>query len=687
MANYVSKHTGAQIDAAVENVGVLEGKVTTLSEEIDALKENGGGSWDEKDANKVVGINDNGVEAPMTVGAGLRVEDVAQKNIVFGDWENGHYGSNGQWNATSTGKTHAGINQKFPAEPSTTYTASGTSNLATTNLYILQWDKHGALVANSGAQTIQKKLPYTFQTKENTAYVGVYVYDSANGNLQDIIPDNFMIEVGNSATEYEPYNPTKTIKAEVTADMFLGLEDYTEEAESTYIDPAVFQNATISNTGVYTPLTTGKTVLSTKEFFPAEANTTYNFRFDADMTISGVYIAFYADDNESAYLSTQSVYTVVGNVEYTCPDGSKYARFRLYNEETPVEQMQPRNIIISISGQDVYPIQDRVIRLDRLDTVKIFEAMRYAGLVKGGAPVPEYYYDNGYISQKCERIKELYDTCAGNGDAFYFVTDQHWHINAHNSPALMNMIAKQTNVYKVFCGGDTGDSPSIEYAKEMESAMGKDVRYAMGNHDYFDTDGHKLCRIFDANKTDQIGNAYRHYYYVDNQQQKIRYVVLSCYDYNEETDAIVGAYEDAQIAWLRDAALDVEDDWVVVVFTHILDGMGNTAAVKEVLTSATCDIACVIHGHLHKDQITHLSNGIPVVGTTCDKCDPWISGGENMEPWLSNRVRGTITEQAFDVVVLDKEQRKLTFVRIGAPADNMVDGTSTGTVEERVVTY
>ena len=34
MANYVSNHTGAQIDAAVENVGVLDGKVTTLSEEI-----------------------------------------------------------------------------------------------------------------------------------------------------------------------------------------------------------------------------------------------------------------------------------------------------------------------------------------------------------------------------------------------------------------------------------------------------------------------------------------------------------------------------------------------------------------------------------------------------------------------------------------------------------------------------
>lgn len=34
MANYVSKHTGAQIDTAVEQVGVLDGKVNTLSEEM-----------------------------------------------------------------------------------------------------------------------------------------------------------------------------------------------------------------------------------------------------------------------------------------------------------------------------------------------------------------------------------------------------------------------------------------------------------------------------------------------------------------------------------------------------------------------------------------------------------------------------------------------------------------------------
>jgi hypothetical protein len=95
-----------------------------------------------------------------------------------------------------------------------------------------------------------------------------------------------------------------------------------------------------------------------------------------------------------------------------------------------------------------------------------------------------------------------------------------------------------------------------------------------------------------------------------------------------------------------------------------------------------------MQGHAHLDRIVHTPGGIPVVLTTSDKYMPWMSGETNNEPWLSEtRTVGTITEQAFDVVVLDKDARKLTFVRIGAPADNWVDGTSTGTVEERVVTY
>jgi hypothetical protein len=211
-----------------------------------------------------------------------------------------------------------------------------------------------------------------------------------------------------------------------------------------------------------------------------------------------------------------------------------------------------------------------------------------------------------------------------------------------------------------------------------------------------------LCRVLDSGKENQIGNPYRHYYYVDNHQQKIGYVVLSPFDLNPDDGSNIVGYEAEQIAWVTNEALNLTADWTVVVFSHALyypnktDGTDTkmtpwptgAADIVAALDAAIPDVACVLQGHIHLDRVAHTPGGIPVVATVCDKYMPWMSGETNNEPWLSEgRTVDTITEQAFDVVVLDKAQRQLTFVRIGAPADNWTDGVSTGTVEERVVTY
>jgi hypothetical protein len=312
--------------------------------------------------------------------------------------------------------------------------------------------------------------------------------------------------------------------------------------------------------------------------------------------------------------------------------------------------------------------------------------------------VPDYYHENDYLDNKCARIRELLDGCAGNGDAFFFVTDQHWPLNAKQSPALIRYIASKVRIPRLFSGGDTADYVSEEYASLLSEAYAGKIHHAVGNHDYFSPmNGNKIAYIFDMGKTEQVGSAERHYYYVDNPQQKVRYVVLSVYD--NQDGALVSGIEAEQATWATEIAFDVDDDWTVIVLGHALYYTTNPpptgyfgwpegmADIVRALEAATFDTACLIGGHMHKDGICHTPEGIPSVTVTCDKCDPWASGGVDQEPWLSTRVRGTITEQAFDVVVLDKAQRKLTFVRIGAPADNMVDGTSTGAVEERVVTY
>jgi hypothetical protein len=95
----------------------------------------------------------------------------------------------------------------------------------------------------------------------------------------------------------------------------------------------------------------------------------------------------------------------------------------------------------------------------------------------------------------------------------------------------------------------------------------------------------------------------------------------------------------------------------------------------------------VVQGHTHHDRITHTTGGIPVIITACDKYEPWVEGDVNHEPWLATRVAGTITEQAFDIVVLDKDARELHFYRIGGDAFNGIDDDPGEPVNLRTVTY
>lgn len=79
------------------------------------------------------------------------------------------------------------------------------------------------------------------------------------------------------------------------------------------------------------------------------------------------------------------------------------------------------------------------------------------------------------------------------------------------------------------------------------------------------------------------------------------------------------------------------------------------------------DIACVIAGHMHFDGLGATSGGVPIFITTCDKYVPYPGADDYLE---SQRTLGTITEQAFDVFIVDKKSKKITAVRIGCPADN-----------------
>lgn len=640
-----------------------------------------------------------------SLGDGLKLSKIAGKNIVFGEWEPGGYDKDGVWKSAGENSPNVGIKERFPVTPGDTYTVSCSRLLTTatfSTMYVVQYDEEGNHISNINYVFSPSSVIYaTFTVDVATHYISIYFYGEGGTDYRSYLPENVMIEKGSVATEYEPYCPSGiSLEVDRYKDK-MSETDYTKEIATSVIDDALFKNAIISNTGgKYSELATGKSYAACKEFIPVIPGTEYTFKFTTNKVGLALYVDFYAGKNEDARISRAVNYygqTYDGVIEFTTPETASYVRFLFYGEGEDYVNVKPSNMLLYVTGTKPVQANTRVIIPERLDIAGIHEKMVSEGFVDGDMSVPAYYNTDSYLGAKVTRIRELLDGCAGNGDAFMFVTDQHWELNAQQSPALMNHIARRVHIPRIFSGGDTADGIHEQYANALSAAFDGDIHHCSGNHDWFGTmDGNKLAYIWDVGKREQIGNAKRHYYYVDNPQQSIRYIVLC--SFSNETGSLVTAYDTEQIEWLRDVALNVEEGWTVLVITHSLYyGFGEEAtfvpspegasSIIEVLDAATCDVACVLSGHAHLDRICHTPGGIPVVVTTCDKYSPWIDGETNMEPWMETRVKGTITEQAFDVVVLDKAQRQLTFVRIGAPADNWTDGTSTGTVEERVVTY
>lgn len=334
--------------------------------------------------------------------------------------------------------------------------------------------------------------------------------------------------------------------------------------------------------------------------------------------------------------------------------------------------------------------------------IKLYNTFAYRAFANSGSvQVPSYYETNDYISGKAARINALGKS---GDDVFAFITDIHWEMNARNSPALISYLSDNCALHKIFNGGDVANASLLQVYKKYRKSVDGKVYHVAGNHDWFSpTNGKDLYYCMDSANNDQIGDAFGHYYYVDNVQQKIRYVVLNGFSREDSSSAITSAYSADEIAWFGSEALSLPaPEWDVIVFTHFLRttsvSITGGSDIETAIATFNADVShsgkilAVFQGHTHWDAVYHTTSGVPVITTTCDKWD--LSNESELSQEQPGRVLGTISEQAFDVVVLNRAEQKFTCVRIGALAQNNVDKYRTdpsfewiGTLQEREVSY
>lgn len=333
--------------------------------------------------------------------------------------------------------------------------------------------------------------------------------------------------------------------------------------------------------------------------------------------------------------------------------------------------------------------------------------------IDGGFYIPDYYRASNYINGKADTIKNLMINADGQYDSFIFITDMHWRGNAKQSPALIKWLRDNCRINRLVNGGDMNDAwdgVTTDAIDDINKAWGAEAYSVVGNHEFNHTGvgisnggltEAKCWYLFNSLHNDiVVGDAARNYYYLDNEQQKIRYIVLSVYtDAGEGEEQAAALFEAAQQAWFRDVALGtLTAGWIAVILSHVLFEINPatdaiikpdfTAPIETIVDSYSGpgQVAFILTGHCHRDRITSTSGGVPVVITTCDKYATWTTP-DGYADINTTRTPGTITEQAFDVVVIDKKNRKVSLVRIGAPALDGIDDEPGDPVEVRQFTY
>lgn len=318
--------------------------------------------------------------------------------------------------------------------------------------------------------------------------------------------------------------------------------------------------------------------------------------------------------------------------------------------------------------------------------------------------IPGYYFENNYLDNRIKAINDAIGECSGDCETFFWITDMHWEpdLNTRKSPLLIKYIASKTGINKILNGGDTGNSQVIckNAIAQLRNAIGSNKVYTVtGNHEINDASRYErpFLRVADELRghcTDIVyGDGNKSYFYFDNETEKTRYIGLSSFGLyvNGKYES---CYSSEQLMWLNQKALNVNKGWTIIIFTHCMYGVqGRTdeldkgpAGVTDFIEaidaySGNGIIACVLMGDSHRDRIHIGVTGVPYIISASDRHATYY-GDINVE-----RIPGTISEQHFEVVVMNKVKREIKLFTIGAKARNGYDDASGEEVDVRTVNY
>lgn len=331
---------------------------------------------------------------------------------------------------------------------------------------------------------------------------------------------------------------------------------------------------------------------------------------------------------------------------------------------------------------------------DRLDTLE-------AGY--GSVVLPSYW--KTHCDEKIAVIRSAMEEAGRNKSAFLWYTDVHWAYGSQMSPRLLKYLYQNTAINKVNFGGDIVDDYAVSAEKCMDGLRvwrleTQDIpnhHSVVGNHDNdieeLSTDARRYGFLMAAEENPHIVRGGDFYYYIDDPNEKTRYLYL---DTSMCTSSTAAGDADA-FRFVIDALKAAPFGWHIVAVSHIwflyadtseptvgnipdycqtyldlFDALNarssgtitvNGSDIAYDFSDAGSKVEFCIGGHTHVDHDFTSTAGIPVILTETDSC--------HIRSSLSYTT-STIHEASVSAIVADYDNGKISVIRIGRGSDREI---------------
>ncbi len=278
---------------------------------------------------------------------------------------------------------------------------------------------------------------------------------------------------------------------------------------------------------------------------------------------------------------------------------------------------------------------------------------------------------------------------------FGLMADSHFVINGGWEDSIYNLLQVNSGIpfdgmihLGDFTDGMTPATITKEYVRQVYDDLGRlgcPTYMVLGNHDanYFKGNPEP----FDLQEQSKLYlGSEKPYYAVDFPERGFRLLVLHSFDHTKNGQEMRYGFSPEEVGWVRDILAETPSGWKVLVCSHVpllaemhywskaIRNGPEMAQVMEDYIRAGGVLLAYIHGHVHADQLNTESLPFPVVAVGCAKVeDDQIHKAPGSKTWP--REMGRVTQELWDLLLVNTKTGQLDFVRFGAGEDRTIQGS------------